>query len=101
MASLCLFLAGDGDCGPLHASAAVFDTLGVFRAVLDGVSSVSVSSAQRAGVGAEHGASHLPVRVLQVVRSVETLRLPVVTTEDANLRLLCCGGGQFRSSTPE
>ena len=97
-----LFFAGDGDGGSLHIPAAVLYTLGVFWTVFDGVRGVSVGAAERAGVGAEHGASHFPVSILEVVGCVETLRFAVVAAEDADLWFLD-GGGQLchSSSTPE
>ena len=52
------FLQVIGDCG---------NTLGVLWAVPSGVCSVSFGATERADMGAEQGAGHLPVGVLDVV----------------------------------
>lgn len=55
-------LPSDSDSGTLDPSSptTVLDTLSIFRAILDSMSSISICSAQRAGVGTEDWTCHFP-----------------------------------------
>ena len=48
--------------------------------------SIAVGSTERAGISSEDRAGHFAIGVLEVVRSIETLALSIVATENADLQ---------------
>lgn len=78
-----LLLTSNGYGSTLHST--IFDTLRVFWAILDSVGSISISSAQRTCIGTENWAGDFALRILQVVRSVETFALTIIAAKYTNL----------------
>jgi len=73
-------------CNGGSLDSTVLDTLGILRAVFDGVGRISIGTTEGASVGPQHWACHFAIGILQIVRSVKTFALSIITAKHAHLK---------------